>query len=143
MKFQETKLKKGYRYNCTDFFGEIEITSPKFRLVYKNGDTWKADLLDEIFCAIYKAHKEDGLEEIKNTVKDTEIEYIYRKKKPDMWKEVFTAKIKEFLEKTYQRPFALIPKEHISLFGTLLSENGYKLDRNLKNIIIKKAKNED
>lgn len=72
MNFYEKQTEGGYTYNVEDAFGTIEIHSP---------DKLEADKLDEVFMAIFQAHKDDrGF--VESTIQDTEISYTFKKKNP-------------------------------------------------------------
>jgi len=81
MQFYEKKLKTRYKYYCEDIFGKMEITSKK-RLVEEKDGGFDTGFLDDVFYAIWDAHRKDGNKKIKSKVKGYDISYTLEKLSP-------------------------------------------------------------
>lgn len=79
------KINNGYEYEVIESFGIITINSPE-RLVRVENNNFNAEYLDNVFMAIYNAHKDDPAMLIKQTVKDSNISYIFKKRV--MWEDL-------------------------------------------------------
>lgn len=91
MQFTENNNEKGYTYKVEDAFGTITISSPE-RLVKNEGGKVDAGFLDDVFMAIYNAHKDEPAQIITQTVKDTDINYTFEKR--PLWEDLEDGKQK-------------------------------------------------